>query len=131
MTESTSVSTRYVLSVQDKRNQINQHVVVKATSKEEAREKFDEQYDGYEVKVTTIPNDGSAWETVFSRSESAAKRIASSRSGEYSEVIAETVDLSIPVEITNTTIVADSSSRVSELAADENLLESSDPPGAT
>jgi hypothetical protein len=76
---------KYLLTIQSANFRFETKLVVEARDQKHAEEIFEEQYDGYEIEVQTLPHDGSTWETVFAPSETDAKNIATGRKGEYAE----------------------------------------------
>lgn len=92
----------YILTITDTKQRLfTSHVCITAQSKEDAKDTFEQDYNGYEVEVRTLPYDGSAMETVFAPSQRAAERIATGRKGEYSDVPEYVYDLDIDVTVQN------------------------------
>lgn len=111
---------KYILTITDAKERIfTHHVCIEAENEQEARSTFNNDYNGYEVEVSTMPYDGTSMETVFAPTERVAELIATSRSGEYSDVPNDVFDLGMDVKIAS----VDDPETVDERVADMAQVE--------
>jgi len=90
---------QFVLRVLSERRTVYHFVGISAKSVDTARQRFNENWSGFEVEVRIPHHNGNKWETVFAPTEQSAGVVATSRSGEYSDVPGKIQDLDIDVEV--------------------------------
>lgn len=93
----------YLVRPKNLRTEILDKVLIETRSKLDARTEFEEEYEGYEVRLRHETG-GTAYETVFATSKAKAREKAFERKLEYLEVIdIEQYDADYTIDVVNET----------------------------
>lgn len=111
--------TLFILEVQTSSRSVERLVAVNGATEEEAKQKFENEYEGYEVGVTVLPYEGETTEVVFASNKEIAREIATGRDGEYSDVSRNVNKLGIDVTVNDVTPYEEYVSLDADFAKDE------------